>query len=298
MKSDSQLIVNRFLTSGEQIDSPISPSLNLALITGDYRLALQAEQAGIARIFVDLERLGKQERQAGEGLFLSQHRPENVAEIASVLTHSHLMVRINPFHSQTAVEVERVLQDGAEIIMLPMIETPSQVEEFVSLVGGRAIISLLLENKTGLENIEQIVQISGIDEIHVGLNDLRLSLDLDVIFEVLCNGILDRISQVIRSANIRFGFGGVSSPTATYLPVNPERIIAAQVQLGSSLALLGRSFRQPFEDLSSPEKLIQEIEAIRQCADYWQQASEAEFADNRTVLAQEVEEWKLALRRL
>ncbi|MGB5596864.1 MAG: aldolase/citrate lyase family protein [Crocosphaera sp.] len=266
--------------------------LELALITGDYQLARQAEAAGIDRIFVDLERLGKQERQAGEGLFLSQHRPEDVNKIAAVLNKCRLMVRINPFHSNTPQEVEQVLEDGAEIIMLPMFENALEVRDFVSLVGGRATTSLLLENKTALENIEEIVQIAGIDEIHVGLNDLRLSLGLNVIFEVLCNGILDHLSEVIRAADIGFGFGGVSSPNARDLPVQPERIIAEQVRLNSSMALLGRSFRQPFEDLTAPEKLAQEIQAIRQCVSRWQQNGETDFRRNQRLLAQEVESWR------
>lgn len=273
------------------------PHLELALISGDYQLAIQAEKAGIDRIFFDLETLGKQERQAGEGLFLSQHCLEDLPKVASVLTQCRLMVRINSFHENTPQEIEKVLKDGAQIIMLPMFENAFQVREFISLVEGRATTSLLLENKVALDNIEEIVKIPGIDEIHIGLNDLRLSFGLDVIFEVLCHGVIDFLSEVIRGANIRFGFGGVSSPNATHLPVNPKRIIAEQIRLGSTVALLGRSFREPFEDLSSPDKLAQEVKAIRQCVSYWQNSCEADFLANRNALVKEVESWKISVRR-
>ncbi len=278
---------NKFVSNGNAID--------LCLITADYKLAHLAQIVGIDRIMVDLERLGKSQRQAGQNLFLSEHREQDVQILRELLVDASLMVRINPLHEHSQTEIERILTYGVDIIMLPMFETASQVQQFVDQVRGRARTSLLLENKTALENLDSILQVPGIDEIHIGLNDLRLSLGLDIIFEILCLGLLDDPSRKIRQAGIRFGFGGVTSPTITHLPINPAYIIAEQVRLGSSLALLGRSFRHPFEQHPDIHLLKQAVESIHKCIEYWQQASTDEHLQNRTELQQAVLRWQAEL---
>lgn len=270
-------------------------SIDLCLITADHKLAHLAQTVGIDRIMVDLERLGKFQRQAGQNLFLSKHREQDVPILRELLVNASLMVRINPPHEHSQTEIERILTYGADIIMLPMFETASQVQQFVDQIQGRAQASLLLENKTALANLDAILRVPGIDEIHIGLNDLRLSLGLGVIFEVLCSGLLDELSIKIRQAGIRFGFGGVTSPTITNLPINPAYIIAEQVRLGSSLALLGRSFRHPFERHPDAHSLKEAVESIRQCIEYWQQASADEHLQNRVELQQAVLRWQSEL---
>jgi len=266
----------------------------LCLITADLNLVQMAQQTNIQRIMIDLETLGKAERQAGHHLFLSTHHEADVVALRKVLINRDLMVRINPLNEQSKAEIERMLHYGVNTIMLPMFETAAQISQFVDLVQGRARTSLLLENAIALANIDSIVKVPGINEIHVGLNDLRLSLGLDVIFEALCLGILDSLSEKIRGAGIRFGFGGVTSPRITHLPIAPTQIIAEQARLGSTLALLGRSFRRPFETHLSADvdRLKQEVDAIHHCFQYWQQASQAEHRQNRAELQQAVVRWR------
>ncbi|WP_448573190.1 aldolase/citrate lyase family protein [Trichothermofontia sp.] len=278
---------NKFVSNSNTID--------LCLITADYKLANLAQIAGIDRIMVDLERLGKSQRQAGQNLFLSDHREQDVQILRELLVDASLMVRINPLHEHSQTEIERILTYGVDVIMLPMFETTFQVQQFVDQVRGRARTSLLLENKTALENLDSILQVPGIDEIHIGLNDLRLSLGLDIIFEILCLGLLDDPSRKIRQAGIRFGFGGVTAPTITHLPINPACIIAEQVRLGSSLALLGRSFRHLFEQHPDIYLLKQAVASIRKCIEYWQQASTDEHSQNRAELQQAVLRWQAEL---
>ena len=50
-------------------------------ITNLPEFAAFAAECGVARIMVDLERLGKHERQGGLGTFISDHRPEDVAVV-------------------------------------------------------------------------------------------------------------------------------------------------------------------------------------------------------------------------
>jgi hypothetical protein len=273
-------------------------SIELCLITSNFNLVYLAQQAGIERIMVDLERLGKAERQAGQNLFLSDHHEEDVQILRQILVKSALMVRINPLNQGSQAEIDRVIAYGADIIMLPMFETASQAYQFVEQVRGRTRTSLLLENKVSLSNIDAIVQVPGIDEIHVGLNDLRLSLGLRCIFEVLSLGILDTISEKIHQAGIRFGFGGVTSPQVANLPISPAYIIAEQVRLGSKMAFLGRSFRQPFEHNPDITRIKEAVAAIHDCICYWQKTSHERHIQNQADLRQAIHLYLSALQHL
>ena len=267
----------------------------LCLITNDVEFARDAEAAGIDRIMVDLEVHGKVERQAGQGLFLSQHQPEDVRHLKGCLRTAAVMVRVNPLHAGTKHEIDDVLHDGADVVMLPMVQAPSEVVEFIQVVQGRATTSLLLETKASVRQIEQIVQIDGIDEIHVGLNDLRISLGLRLPFDVLRSGLLDTLSATIRGAGIRFGFGGIARLTATDLPVAPERVLAEQVRLGAATGLLGRSFRQGLERQRRPGELADEVRRIRAAIDRWSRASSRQRTRNRERLLREIAAWRKKL---
>ena len=91
----------------------------LSLITDDVALAGEAEDAGIDRVLIDLEREGKAERQAGRSLFQSTHRLESVRHVKAALRRAELMVRINPLSERTPDEVDGVLAGGADVVMLP-----------------------------------------------------------------------------------------------------------------------------------------------------------------------------------
>jgi len=72
--------------------------MELSLITNNPALANLAEDAGIDRIFIDLERLDKAERQVDRGLFLSDHCFNDIERIRHVLYRANLMVRVDPLH--------------------------------------------------------------------------------------------------------------------------------------------------------------------------------------------------------
>ena len=69
--------------------------LKLMYITNRPEVALIAEEAGVDRIFVDLETIGKAERQGGMDTVQSCHKLDDVAVIRNVITRSELLVRNN-----------------------------------------------------------------------------------------------------------------------------------------------------------------------------------------------------------
>src|SRR3954471_9279597 len=108
--------------------------LELIQITNDAAFARRCDALGGFRLFVDLERLGKAERQAGRNTFISVHQLEDVGRIKAVLRQSRLMVRVNPLHEGTRREVDAVLAEGADCLMLPMFTTAQELLAFSRIV--------------------------------------------------------------------------------------------------------------------------------------------------------------------
>ena len=263
----------------------------LTLITNEVDLARRAEAAGIDRIMIDLERKGKAQRQAGRNLFLSDHAWDDVDLIHGAIHRAQLHVRINPWHQDSPREVDQAISRGANIVMLPMIRELDDVRHFLGAVNGRVRTSLLVETGGGLNQANELTAIKGIDEIHIGLNDLAIDLRRTVIFEVLCERMLDPAAAACHRAGITFGFGGVACGSAKPLPISPELILAEQARLKSDVGLLGRSFRCLCK-AASPEQLAGDVRWIRETLKQWRDADLAAYEKNLSRLRTEVDAWK------
>ena len=249
--------------------------MDLIFITNDTGLAVSVQNAGVDRVMVDLEILGKQDRQGHLNTVISNHSLEDIGRIRSVLNVSKLLVRVNPINEHSKLEVDSVIEQGADIIMLPMFKSALEVEAFIQLVNGRVKTCLLLETKEAVSEIENILSVKGIDEIHIGLNDLHLSMGLNFMFELLANGVLDKLIKKIIKAKIKFGFGGVARIDGGNL--DASLILSEHVRLGSSMVILSRDFKEKGVDfnaevgkireyLSTPKSI--EVLADNQCIAY------------------------------
>lgn len=220
--------------------------LKLMYITNQPQIAQIAQAAGVDRIFVDMERLGKQERQGGMDTVQSSHTVADVANLRHVVTDSQLLVRCNPIHEAcegycgSDEEIEAVVKNGADMIMLPYFKTLEEVEKFIGLVDGRTKTNLLVETPEAVEAIDEILAIPGIDEVHIGVNDLSLGYHKKFMFELLCDGTVEKLCGKIREAGIPFGIGGIASLGRGMLPA--EYLIKEHYRLGSTAAILSRSF--------------------------------------------------------
>ena len=70
--------------------------LKLMYITNRPDVALIAEQNGVDRIFVDMEYIGKAERQGNLDTVKNHHTIQDVSALRKVLMQSELLVRVNP----------------------------------------------------------------------------------------------------------------------------------------------------------------------------------------------------------
>jgi 2-keto-3-deoxy-L-rhamnonate aldolase RhmA len=141
--------------------------LKLMYITNDPQVALIAEKAGVDRIWIDLETLGKEERQKNFDTVKSHHTVNDIKRIRPLLSASELLVRIDPWHADSPTQINAVIGAGAQIVMLPYWKTVSEVQNFIDAVDHRARTMLLLETKEAVECLDEALKISGIDEIRV-----------------------------------------------------------------------------------------------------------------------------------
>ena len=213
--------------------------IKLMYITNDPRVALIGEHCGVDRLWVDMEWMGKEERQPGNTV-KSHHTLEDISALRKVLTRSQLMTRVNPIYNGSKVEINESIDRGAEVIMLPMWKTVDEVRRFIDFVDGRATVNLLLETKEAWSILNEVVDIPGIDEIYIGLNDLHLSLHKTFMFEMLADGTVDEICKVLKSNQIKYGFGGIGRIGEGLLPA--DHILAEHIRLGSQMVILSRSF--------------------------------------------------------
>lgn len=105
-------------------------ALKFMYITNKPEIALIAEKYGVERVWVDLETLGKEQRQHNMNTVKSAHTISDIKNIAAVLTKSDLLVRVNPFNPCSEDEINKVISAGAKIIMLPMWKSVGEVESW------------------------------------------------------------------------------------------------------------------------------------------------------------------------
>ena len=268
--------------------------LKLMYITKEPEIAAIAEAAGVDRIFVDMEYIGKHLRQGGMDTVQCRHTHADVKNIANTIEKAELLVRCNPIHDETAEnmsskeEIDGIVENGGQIIMLPYFKTAKEVETFVRLVDGRAKTFPLVETREAAENIDEILQVDGIDEIYVGLNDMSLAYGYKFMFQLLANGTVDRLAEKFREKNLTFGFGGIASLTGGMLP--GSFVLKEHYRLGSRRVILSRSFcdtakigdrEQIREIFTSGIQAIRDLETV--C-----RTTQIDYAENHRIVQQKV----------
>lgn len=270
--------------------------LNLMYVTKCPEIAQIAEAAGIDWIFVDMEFIGKDVRQGGLDTVQNHHTVEDVANIKKSINKAKVLVRVNPIHDaregyfSSEDEIEATIKAGADIIMLPFFKTVEEVSKFLVYVNGRAKTCLLVETPEAALLLDKILELNGIDMIHLGLNDLHLALGMKFMFEPLADGTVDRLSAKIKAKGIPFGFGGIAMLNSGILP--GSFVLKEHYRLGSSMVIVSRSF-------CNTDK-VTDLDEVRNIfntgiADIRNLEKEAEaacnyFTSNRNIILQSVHE--------
>lgn len=261
--------------------------LNLMYITNRPEVAQIAEDSGVDRIFIDMEYIGKDLRQGGMDTVQNHHSIEDIKNIRKTVTKAKVQVRINPIHNtlsdyfDTENEVKAAIDAGADILMLPMYKSIADVERFVKAVDGKATALLLAETPEATQIMSDVVNIKEVDEIHLGLNDLHLAMGMKFMFQLLADGTVDRLCNIIRPLGKRYGFGGIARLGYGTLPA--EKIIMEHYRMGSTMAILSRSFCN-VDKVTDIDEIsfifMNEVARIREAEKKFTRCSAEEFASN------------------
>lgn len=215
-------------------------NLRLYLITNDPEIADYACQINDLWPFVDLEYIGKCDRQGNVDSWKSHHTLDDVARVREAVPGAPILVRINPLNGGSKQEIDEVIARGADAIMLPMFEDLDTLSRFHDILRERALSVPLFETVGAIHILSEAVANQPMDALHIGLNDLSLELGLTFMFECISEGVLEDPAIVLRAAGMQFGIGGVGRVGASNLPAT--YILGEHVRLGSSAAILSRSF--------------------------------------------------------
>lgn len=271
--------------------------LTLFYITNDLNVAEIAQRNGVNRIFVDLETLGKEERQKNMNTVKSNHSIDDIKRMSGVLSTSELLVRINPWNETSVQEINDVVDAGADIIMLPYWKQVDEVKKFLSAVRGRTKTTLLLETKEAVECVDEVLKLD-FDEIHVGLNDLHLSYGLTFMFELLSNGTVEMLCNKFKEKGIPYGFGGIAKLGEGLLPA--EKIVMEHYRMGSSRAILSRAFCDvaTVDSIESVDRIFNtNLKLLREYEKSVEFATAIEFSENKKEVAKCVNDIVENIRR-
>ena len=263
-------------------------NMKLMYITNNPAVARIAEDAGVDWIFLDMEVIGKAFRQSGLDTVQNHHTIDDIKRIRKTISQSKLLVRINPIHdalenyTSSKDEIEVAIEAGADILMLPYFKTVEEVKTFIHLVNGRAKTLLLLETVEAANLVDEILEVPGIDMIHLGLNDMHLELGMKFMFELLADGTVERLGDKIKAKGIPFGFGGIATLDGGALP--GSMVLKEHVRLGSSMVIVSRSFcnTEIVTDLNEVKRIFDTgISGLRALEKEASQADTAYFEENR-----------------
>lgn len=272
-------MLRRFPTASER------ERCSLTLWTDSPALARQADLAGVDRIGPDFELLGKRERQSAE-YRISGHSRDCLPALRQSVSHGALFTRTDPVNPGTEDEVEHLLSQGVDVLMVPMVRTANDVNTFNGSVAGRARVVLLLEHIDAFSALAEILAVPGTDEIHIGINDLALSIGNRERFSLLLSPLLDEAVEQIHAAGLPLGIAGIGRADDASLPVRPDLVYAELARLGATATLLARSFVRT-EDGS---RLTDDVLLARERLSYWRGRSDDDLIRSHMELAELVSE--------
>lgn len=259
--------------------------LKLMILVSDAESAKEAQDAGVDRIFFDLEYIGKAERQRGRNTVKSMNNIDDIPQLRAVLDKSELLVRTNPIHAYSKTEVDKAIAYGADILMLPMVIDQHDVEHYVEMVNGRAKVCIMIETAAAMARLDKILAVPGVDELFIGLNDLHISMGLTFMFELLSDGLVEYIANKCNKVGMPFGFGGIARIGEGDLP--SDNILGEHVRLGSQSVILSRTFKgvEGVDANARPINLKEEVDKVRSRISEIEKWDENQYFENRKTIS-------------
>jgi hypothetical protein len=213
--------------------------LDLLLFEPEPEAAAAALAAGIDGLIVDLELDGKRRRQEGADTEINDQQPSDL-ELGRGLGARLRYCRIEGPGLWTREQVEAVLGHAPTHVLLPMVETPEEVERLLAMVDGRAAVGILVETVAAVARAAELAALP-IFGAFLGLNDLAIQRHSRHLFVALADGTVERVRAAF--AGREFGFAGVTVLDGGH-PVPVRLLLAELARLDATFSFLRRSFRR------------------------------------------------------
>lgn len=259
----------------------------LTLVTRDPIWAAAGYKAGVEYIGVDIERLGKAERQSHiKNARINDHELKHLEGVANSAPGVPLFARLNPLHSGTETEIDEALRRGVSALMLPQFKSAAPLRAFFDIIAGRARVIPLLEDVAAMDHLDEILDLCVDDELMFGINDFSRSLGIGHPMRMALHPDMAEVARAAKAKGVPFGWGGIASPDPRPdLPIQPDDLLARYIDLDSDAAWLARSL----VDHSQPADLPETVAKIRDRIEYWRRAGEDAIAAARERLASQLD---------
>jgi len=220
-----------------------SKDFELLLFYRDYISAVQGIEAGVDGIIVDWEYKGKHDRQLGFDTEVNIHTEQTLLEARKL--DIRLICRVNGHPYFLKEEVQKALSMGADEILLPMVRGKQQVIEVLEIVGDESRLGILIETREGITNATTLFDMN-LSRYYVGLNDLRVDMGYDSIFQPLTNGTIESIAGY----GVHMGIAGLTHPDKGF-PISCHLLLEEMCRLGMGFSFLRRSYYRDLESYSA-----------------------------------------------
>ena len=107
--------------------------------------------------------------------------------------------------------------------------------------------ALLIETLDSINNLEEILKIFSFKYVHIGLNDLHIERGTSSMFEPFIDGLMEKITSILKKNNQSFGIGGIGKIGSDLSPT-PECVLNEHFRLESKGVILSRSFKGNFNE--------------------------------------------------
>jgi len=259
--------------------------LELFYITNNQYEAKIADNLGVDWIFIDLEKIGKVNRQKDRNTVISNHEIKDIELINTVTNKAKILVRCNPYGEWTENEIAQIGEnDYVDMVMLPYFKEVEEVESFLKIANSYSFkVALLLETMSGINNLDEILSLSGIDYVHIGLNDIHIERKTQFMFEPFSDGLVDSVVTKLKKYNQKFGIGGIGCISKEILP-SAESLLGEHYRLGSKGVILSRTFKPEFDKtnlLDFEMKLKNSLDLFRNKEQFMKRQNDIYFEENK-----------------
>lgn len=237
----------------------MSWSFNYIAITNNPEQAKALSSCGIQQIMIDIEIIGKVERQGHKDTIISDHSLSDISLLKNHNLDSDVICRVNPYYDGSFKEIDTAIDNGADLIMIPMITEIDNYKSMVDRIGDRVEVIPLIETPYSLFKLPEILDYSKLNQIHFGLNDLCISLGMKNLFEVLLSVTFQ---NSIKNVEVQIkGVGGIGDPQVGQ-KVSPMALLNSYMKCNSNSVILSRNF---FMNCVDNDYIIRSLNIFEKC---------------------------------